>query len=106
VKFRFGICLVQPAIPQGGGEVERPYKMPCETVNANARKCSETLCVLCISVSRPVEQEKAFCRAKGFFFFPYFSFGRKSKRSSAWRKNGRDECRETLFTKDFSSVKT
>ena len=78
MKFRFGKCLVRPAISHGMGEVERHYKMPCETLNANARKCSQTLCVLCISVSRRVEQEKAFCRAKSFFFFPYFSFGLKS----------------------------
>ena len=79
MKFRFGKCLVLPAIPHGGGEVERPYKMSCETLNVNARKCSETLCVLCISVSRHFEQEKAFCRAKSFSFFHIFLFAVKEK---------------------------
>ena len=37
---------------------------------------------------------KSILSGERVFFFPYFSFGRK-------RKNGRDECRETLFTKDF-----
>ena len=101
MKFRFGKCLVRPAIPQGGGEVERHYKMPCETPNANARKCSETLCVLCLSVSRRVEQEKAFCRAKGFSFFHIFLLALKVSEAPHGVKYGRDECRETLFTKDF-----
>jgi hypothetical protein len=52
--------------------IDRPYKMPREAMAANARKRSETQSGLCVSVNRRDEQEKAFCRAKGSFFFSLF----------------------------------
>ena len=45
--------------------------MPCEGHTANARKRSQTPSVLCVSVSRRTEQDKAVCRAEWLFLFPY-----------------------------------